>query len=165
MSYNLILNSSNVVGLSNSQIISAGISLTFNAYTLTLSSSQSLASNSFLTFNAYTTTTALQQTSSSNSLSATPPFPPLGSSVNGVVVRCNLIDNPVAMPNDVLDCFPITSQFGSNINFLPISDNNCKMKEGKFSKLLIWFNDQNFNILPMQDPNVLITLLIKLGKK
>ena len=107
-----------------------------------------------------TTTTALQTVANGNSLTAQPPFPPKGSIVNGVVVRCNLVSNAVAPYNDVLDTFPITSTYGSNINYLPISNNDVKLKAGKYSSLQITFNDDNFNTLYLLDPTVLITLII-----
>lgn len=106
------------------------------------------------------TTTALQVTSNGNSLSAQPPFPPKGSTVNGVIVRCNLVSNNIAIYNDVLDSFPITSTYGSNINYLPISNNDVKLKAGKYSTLQITFNDDNFNTLNLLDPTVLISLII-----
>ena len=106
------------------------------------------------------TTTALQTVANGNSLTAQPPFPPKGSIVNGVVVRCNLVSNAVAPYNDVLDTFPITSTYGSNINYLPISNNDVKLKAGKYSSLQITFNDDNFNTLYLLDPTVLITLII-----
>ena len=107
-----------------------------------------------------TTTTALQTVANGNSLTAQPPFPPKGSIVNGVVVRCNLVSNAIAPYNDVLDTFPITSTYGSNINYLPISNNDVKLKAGKYSSLQITFNDDNFNTLYLLDPTVLITLII-----
>ena len=106
------------------------------------------------------TTTALQTVANGNSLTAQPPFPPKGSIVNGVVVRCNLVSNAIAPYNDVLDTFPITSTYGSNINYLPISNNDVKLKAGKYSSLQITFNDDNFNTLYLLDPTVLITLII-----
>jgi hypothetical protein len=109
--------------------------------------------------------TVLSQTINGNSLSASPPFPPNGSSVNGVIVRCNLVENDVTMPSDILDNFPITSTFGSNINYLPISNNAMKLKKGRHSSIIITFNDQNFNPLLMNDSNVLISLMIYYKKK
>jgi len=106
------------------------------------------------------TTTALQTVANGNSLTAQPPFPPKGSIVNGVVVRCNLVSNAVAQYNDILDTFPITSTYGSNINYLPISNNDVKLKAGKYSSLQITFNDDSFNTLYLLDPTVLITLII-----
>lgn len=103
--------------------------------------------------------------STNNSVFAYPPFAPLGSSVNGVIMRCNLVDNTIVMPSDVIDSFPITSTFGSNINYLPVSDNWIKMKKGKHSSLTIQFCDQSFNPLICQDSNVLITLLVRFSDK
>ena len=108
-----------------------------------------------------TTTTALQTVANGNSLSAQPPFPPKGTIVNGVIVRCNLVYNNVSIYNDVLDTFPITSTYGSNINYLPISDNFIRIKGGKYSSFTITFNDDNFNNLAILDPTVLIGLIIR----
>ena len=109
--------------------------------------------------------TVLTQSVNGNSQSASPPFPPTGSVVNGVVVRCNLVNNQIIMPSDILDCFPITSTFGSNINYLPLADNSISLKSGKFSNLLIQFSDQNFNPLLMLDSTVLISLIIRFPSK
>lgn len=107
--------------------------------------------------------TALSQASLGNSLSAVPPFPPLGSTINGIVVRCNLVYNNASMPSDILDSFSpsLGTSFGSNIIYLPISDNWIQMKEGSFQNLTITFVDQSFNTIQMNDPNVLITLLVR----
>lgn len=113
-----------------------------------------------------TTTSALQTVVNGNSLTAQPAFPPKGTSVNGVIVRCNLISNNVSYYNDVLDCIPIQSTtYGSNINYLPISNNDVALKAGKYSSLVITFNDDNFNSLYMLDPTVLISLIINFPEK
>lgn len=104
--------------------------------------------------------TTLTSSSNGNTLQQVPPYPALATNVNGVIVRCNLVENNVVSPSDVLDSFPITTSYGSNINYLPISDNMVRMKKGKHSNLTITFSDQNFNTLYCLDPNVLITLII-----
>jgi hypothetical protein len=104
--------------------------------------------------------TALISSSNGNTLQQVPPYPALATQVNGVIVRCNLVENNVFSPSDVLDSFPITATYGSNINYLPINDNMVKMKKGKHSNLTITFSDQSFNTLYCLDPNVLITLII-----
>ena len=106
------------------------------------------------------TTTATSVSANGNSLSAQPPFAPKGSIVNGIIVRCNLVSNPVSQYNDVLDTAPITSTYGSNINYLPISNNEIKLFAGKYSSLQITFNDDNFNTLNMIDPTILLSLII-----
>ena len=99
--------------------------------------------------------------SNGNSLTSFPPFPAQGSTVNGVVVRCNLVSNYISNQMDILDAFPITSYYGNNINYVPIADNWIKVKGGKYNNLSIYFQDQNLNPLKIIDPNVLITLLIR----
>jgi hypothetical protein len=111
---------------------------------------------------APTVTNSLPFTVNGNSLLASPAFAPKGSTVNGVMIRCSLVDNPVSPTfTDVLDNMPITSTYGSNINYLPISDNWIRLRPGKFSSFTITFNDDNFNVLNMIDQNVLISLLIR----
>ena len=101
-----------------------------------------------------------------NSLTAyNPPFPPQGSFVNAIVIRCNLVDNPISSVNDILDTTTINTTFGSNIVYQPVSDNWVKIKKGTYSSLTISFSDQNFNTLYMNDPNILLSLLIRFPKK
>jgi len=101
-----------------------------------------------------------------NSLTAyTPPFPAMGSSVNGIIIRCNLVDNSISSVNDILDSTTINTSFGSNILYQPVSDNYIKIKRGTYSSLTITFCDQNFNTLYMNDPNILLSLLIRFPQK
>ena len=101
-----------------------------------------------------------------NSLTAyNPPFPAQGSFVNAIVIRCNLVDNPISSVNDILDTTTINTTFGSNIVYQPVSDNWVKIKKGTYSSLTISFSDQNFNTLYMNDPNILLSLLIRFPKK
>jgi len=86
---------------------------------------------------------------------------PNGSPVNSVIVRCSLVFNNCTNPTDILDSFPITSSFGSNINYTPNFEKWVKIRRGKYSSLIISLYDQNLNPLPAIDSNVLINLLIK----
>jgi hypothetical protein len=113
------------------------------------------------TYQGINTTTPLVVSVAGNSLQATPPYPALGSTVNAITIRCNLIDNSVSIPSDILDSFPITSSFGSNINYTPMFDKWVKIRSGKQSNLLITLTDQSGNTLQSNDPNVLIVLLIR----
>ena len=100
-----------------------------------------------------------------NSLLASPPFPALATPVNTVTIRCSLVDNSIGMPSDIMDFFPISSTFGSNIYYLPIADNAVKMRVGKHQSVTISFCDQNFNPIIALDPNVLISILINFPEK
>jgi len=103
---------------------------------------------------------------SGNSLSAQPSYPALGSRINGIIVRCSLTDNQVQSNgvSDILDSFAITSGYGSNINYLPVSNNYVKCKSGKFNNFIISFYDQNLNQLGINDRNINMTLLLMNGK-
>jgi hypothetical protein len=88
---------------------------------------------------------------------------PLATSVNAIVVRCNLIANYISnnCPTDILDTAPINATYGSNIQYLPISDNFIQLRPGTYSSLVITLCDQNYNPLYALDNNVLMTFLIK----
>lgn len=86
---------------------------------------------------------------------------PNATNVNSLIIRCSLITNNVAMPSDILDSFPITSTFGSNIVYEPKFQKWVKVKGGTYNNLILTVVDQNFNTVYAQDPNVCITLLIK----
>ena len=98
----------------------------------------------------------------SNGLSQIPPFPPVGSNVNAVIIRCNICENEINTYSDVLDNFPITASYGENISYIPVSNNFIKLKEGNYSSMTISFCDQNFNPLQMLDYNVVISLCISM---
>ena len=76
-----------------------------------------------------------------------------------------MVDNAISSVNDILDCTTINSTFGSNILYQLLSGNWVKLKKGTYSSLTITFNDQNFNTLYMNDPNILLSLLISVPEK
>jgi hypothetical protein len=80
--------------------------------------------------------------------------------VNSIIVRCDRVDNNVGYPSDILDSFPITSTFGSNINYVPSVFNGVKLRTGKINSLTISFSDQDLNPIVLNDPNCLIVLSI-----
>jgi len=103
--------------------------------------------------------------SANNATVANPPFAPLASSVNSIIVHCDLIQNSIAIPSDILDNFPINATYGSNINYIPLVDNSMKLKSGSYQSLTISFTDQSLNPLLALDPNVSISLVIKFPSK
>jgi hypothetical protein len=105
------------------------------------------------------------QVISGNSLQQTTPFSAEGTYVNAIVLRCNLIDNFIAFPTDIIESIPITATFGSNINYIPPSDIYMKMKTGRFTKMTLTFQDQSFNNLLMNDSNILVSLLVRMPTK
>ena len=103
--------------------------------------------------------------STTQSLNGSSSLTPNGSTVNGLLMRCNLVDNNIATPSDILDGVPINSTFGSNITYDPSFEKWVRMKDGTFNQMTITFNDQNLNTLFALDPNILLTLLIRKIKK
>ena len=88
-------------------------------------------------------------------------FTPVGSNINSIIVRCNLVSNQCAFPSDILDSFGINTSFGSNIIYSPPFDKACSIKSGVYTSLTISLQDQDFNDITILDPNTIITLLIK----
>jgi hypothetical protein len=88
-------------------------------------------------------------------------FTPQGSIVNSLIVRCSLVDNECGFPTDVLDTIPITSSFGTNINYQPTQLKWMKLSSGVFQSVIITFVDQNLNSIVARDSNVCISILLK----
>lgn len=87
---------------------------------------------------------------------------PLGSNINSIIITCNLIDNSVGFPSNILDTMPISNTlFGSNLNYSPPALKWVKLVSGTYQKMEIQFVDQNLNAMNIIDSNVCISLLIK----
>jgi len=87
-------------------------------------------------------------------------FTPIGSNVNSLIIRCNLVNNSVGFPSDILDTMPITGTFGSNLNYSPYALKWLRISSGIYQKLEIQIVDQNLNSMVILDSNVCISLLI-----
>ena len=98
-------------------------------------------------------------TTLSQSLSG--PLTPVGTTVNALLMRCNLINNSLAMPSDILDLVPINGTFGYNITYDPSFEKWIAIRDGTYSNMTITFNDQNANTLYSRDPNLALSLLIR----
>ena len=87
---------------------------------------------------------------------------PIGSTVNALVVRCNLLSNNIAMPSDILDTVPISAtSFGSNLTYDPSFEKWIDIRDGSYNTMTITFQDQNLNTLYANDPNISMSLLIR----
>lgn len=87
---------------------------------------------------------------------------PNGSPVNSLIIQCSLVSNEIAMPSNIIDSMPITSSYGSNINYQPSYEKWVKMRKGKYASMTITLLDQNLNRIVSLDPNVLMTFMIKI---
>ena len=114
---------------------------------------------SISTILGFATGVYLNSTTASQSLTST--LTPVGSTVNALVLRCNLVSNNVAVPSDVLDLVPINSTFGSNITYTPFYPKWLSLRDGIYNTAIFTFNDQNFNTLISKDPHIALTILIR----
>ena len=76
-----------------------------------------------------------------------------------VLVHCNLINNSYQQASRVLFAFVPTKQYGQLISISPKSLIFLKTMNTEFSKIEVWFTDQNNNALEIED-NVNISLII-----
>jgi len=85
--------------------------------------------------------------------------------VNSLILSCNLVDNNISVPSNILDSFNINSVFGGNITYSANFEKLVSLVTGKYQIMTLTLLDQNGNPIQANDPNVLITLIIKTGKK
>lgn len=120
-----------------------------------------VAANNFrniIGFNAGTYPTPTQATNYSKISDFTPQFSP----VQSVFLRCDLANNQLSNPSDIIYSFaPTNVDFGSLI--VPtISEfiwNRCR--SGSRPSFFIQFLDQSFKPLPIRDTNLVVVLSIK----
>jgi hypothetical protein len=87
---------------------------------------------------------------------------PSASVVNGIIMRVNIVNNSASVPSDILTSFSFSGAiFGSNIVYSPSFEQFVKINPGTYSFIQLTLVDQSFNIIPFNDPNVLITLLLE----
>ena len=122
---------------------------------LVISSSYNFGSIIGFTSGTYPSTV---ETSNVSTLSNTVPN---GAPVNALIMRCNLIDNNVTMPSDIVDSIPINAVFGANITYQPTFPKWLKVRAGRYAFMNISLVDQNLNAIQAVDSNLLITLLLK----
>ena len=138
----------------------------FAGYPATATTPQITLSSSSSTFNSiigFATGTFPSATSANISVLST--LTPIGSAVNSLLMTCNLCSNPVAMPNDIIAGIPITSTFGSNINYQPPYQQWVKIRAGRYSTMTIRLIDQSLTPIQALDSNILIVLNIRKGEK
>lgn len=85
---------------------------------------------------------------------------PVGSTVQSLLIRCNLVNNKLSYPSDVLDSVTINTTFGSNITYTPSFAKFINCQSGTFSSVDISICDQNGGEIKLLDSNCLITLLL-----
>lgn len=83
------------------------------------------------------------------------------SHVNVVLMKCNLVNNPLALPSDVIYSFAPNAPFASvitpNINELVWNT----IQAGSYEKIRITFTNELFQPIELLDTNVIIQLAIR----
>jgi len=117
--------------------------------------------NSILGYSAGTYPSTTSTTAQLNTIgNITPNLTP----INSIVIRTNLANNDCASPSDILDTFSLNgTSFGSNIVYTPSYEKWINCSSGNFNNFYVYFCDQNLNTIQSNDPNVLISLLIRQG--
>lgn len=118
--------------------------------------------NSILGFSAASYPASSTNTLSYNTISNQTPN---ATPVNSVIVQCDLVNNECGFPSTVLDSFVPNVAFGYNVNYNSSYPKWIKIQSGTYQFLTIYFSDQNYNVIPMTDSNVMISLLLKQGHK
>jgi hypothetical protein len=88
---------------------------------------------------------------------------PNSSPVNSLVIRTNITSNNSSFPSDIQDTMPINVSFGSLLNYSPFYEKWNHLKAGLYDSFVVSICDQNYNTIYANDPNVLISFIIKQG--
>ena len=90
---------------------------------------------------------------------------PVISPVQSLFIRCSLCENPLMLPSDIIYTLSTNNvQFGQIIEDSPNEYQWNKIPDQSTNTLTITFSDQNLNFVKLQDPNLVIVLLIKQQK-
>lgn len=89
-------------------------------------------------------------------------YTPQVSPVSSVLLNCNLLENYYANPQTLLYSFTSTgTAFGGLLDIKPPEYTFVKVQTGSFWSIRIEFTDQLFRALPINDSNLVVTLLIR----
>jgi len=83
------------------------------------------------------------------------------SPIFNYVVTCNLVYSPYNIPPNIMTQVPIENSFGSLITYKGTADSALSINPGTYSELVIQLLDQNYNLLPINDPESTFSLIIK----
>jgi hypothetical protein len=96
------------------------------------------------------------------------PNAPLGSNVNSLVIKCNLLNNTVSATEssqtDIVDSFAINGTFGSNLNFNNNIEKWIKLNSGRFYSFIVTIVDEKMRDIQILDNNILISFIIRTRK-
>ena len=91
-------------------------------------------------------------------------FAPLGSNVNSLVIKCNLVNNNISSQTDIVDSFAINGNFGSNLNFNNNIEKWIKLNSGRYYSFIVTIVDEKMQDIQILDNNILINFIIRTKK-
>jgi len=87
--------------------------------------------------------------------------PPQVTPINSLLMTCSLLNNNLSVPNTLIYAFsPINTRFGGLINIQPQQAAFIDIYDGTYNFIQIQFFDQNLNRIYINDPNVVLLLVI-----
>jgi hypothetical protein len=92
------------------------------------------------------------------------PHAPLGSNVNSLVIKCNLVNNNVSSQTDIVDSFAINGNFGSNLNFNNNIEKWIRLNSGRYYSFIVTIVDEKMRDIQILDNNILINFIIRTRK-
>jgi hypothetical protein len=120
----------------------------------------------FLTTNAFNTLVGFNQqeypTSTQNtSQSFLSESAPVQEPVSSILVLCNLVKNTLVSPENIMHSFILNSEFGYINNERPSEITYNTVIDNTYSNIEIRLLDQDLKQIQIQDPQILISLLLR----
>lgn len=81
--------------------------------------------------------------------------------VETVLVHTNLVENAFVVDSSILYSFTPDKPFGYLLNVKPSFPRWCHTRNSEFSEVSVWFTDQEYRPLEIEDPKITVDLLIK----
>ena len=86
---------------------------------------------------------------------------PKSTNINSIFLSSNITDNQISVPSNILDSIQIyNTQFGANINYEAKLNKKVSLKPGTYNNIIINLLDDDLNLLPILDPNIILNFLI-----
>lgn len=80
--------------------------------------------------------------------------------VNSYIMTCSLLNNPYAVPINVFYSIPLSVSIGTMMSIYPSQHIWNDIAPNNYNQIVIQFFDQVFNPIQLQDPNIVLTLVI-----
>jgi len=87
------------------------------------------------------------------------------SPVNSIIICCNLLNNSLAIPNNILSSMPLIKNFGELMNYQFDSPTLINVAPSSYSTITIGFFDQLYQKLYIRDQDVIIRIIIEINEE